>query len=174
MDNVLKPLDMYDIEAVGYREDGANGIVTMKGGKDVNLFKLLKGNVAPPALQGLLPDDTAVAFGHAGNFGEHYGRIEKFLVDPATFPFAMFVSGGLTALTMQSGLAPKALTDPIREGFATALVPDENGNIEPETRSRSDEARRRRSRQVDGPRRRAYGRGKTSPTRAWKRAASCG
>lgn len=132
MDNVLKPLDMYDIEAVGYREDGPNGIVTMKGGKDVNLFKLLKGNVAPPALQGLLPEDTAFALGHAGNFGEHYGRIEKFLVDPATFPFAMFVSGGLTALTMQSGLAPKALTEPVREGFATALVPDENGNIEPE------------------------------------------
>ncbi len=132
MDNILKPLGMYDIDSVGYYEDGPNGVITMKGDKDVNLFKLLKGGTATPALQGLLPEDTAFALGHAANFAEHYGRIEGFLVDPATFPFAMFVSGGLTGLVMQAGLSPKAITESIKEGFAAALVPDENGDIQPQ------------------------------------------
>jgi hypothetical protein len=132
MDDVIGPLGLTKLDAIGYREDGPNGIVTMHGDQSVRLFQLLKGRAGRPTLQMSLPAETAASFAHAADFGPHLRRIEGFLTDKAEFPFAAAVSTGITFLGVRLGMSTETLLEPLKDGFVFALVPDERGRIDPE------------------------------------------
>jgi hypothetical protein len=132
MEDVIGPLGLTKLAAVGYREDGPNGLITMQGDGPVRLFQLLKGNVAAPNLLMNFPADTAFTFGHTADFGPHIRRIEGFLTSKEEFPFAMTVAGGLAFASAQLGIATETLLEPIKEGFAVAMVPDVNGRVDDE------------------------------------------
>lgn len=135
MDDIIRPLGLTKLAAIGYREDGANGIVTMHGDEPVRIFQLLKGKAGKPDLQMALPAETAASFAHAADFGPHLRRIEGFLTDKAEFPFSAVVGTGITFLTVRLGIATETLLEPLKEGFAYGIVADERGKVDPETGS---------------------------------------
>ncbi len=129
MTDIITPLGLTKITAIGYREDGPNGVITAKSDGPINAFQLLKGKTAPPTLQGLLPVDTAFAITHTNDFGEHVKRIQKYLTDPKTFPFAPAVGAGLVAMSMKLGLTLDGAVSPFTDGFVVAAIPDESGKL---------------------------------------------
>jgi hypothetical protein len=132
MDDFVRPLGFTNVAAIGYREDGPNGVVTMKGDGPVRLFQLLKGKSLPPTLQASLPADAAFTFGHTSDFGPQLRRIEAFLTDRKEFPYAPTVAGALTALTLKTGLGTSTILEPLKDGFVVALLPNEHGHTDPE------------------------------------------
>jgi hypothetical protein len=129
MDDVIRPLGLTKVEAIGYRENGPNGVFTLKGSEPIKLFQLLKAKEAPPTLQSNLPAETAVSFTHTGDAGPHLRRIEAFLTDKVAFPFAPMVGAAIATANVKTGLTTEAAFEPLKDGFVIAILPDENGRL---------------------------------------------
>jgi hypothetical protein len=132
MTEVMTPLGIMKITGIGYREEGPNGIVVAKASEPIAAFKLLKGKNGPPGILEKMPADCAFAIGRTEEIGPHLQRIQKFLLDPATFPFAKEVGEGIDSLASSTGIKLDQVLAPLKGGVVFAAVPDDAGKIDDE------------------------------------------
>jgi hypothetical protein len=132
MTEIITPLGLTKIAGIGYHEEGPNGIVIAKGSEPVPAFKLLKGKQGPPGILEKMPADCAFTLGRTDEMGPHLQRIQKYLLDPITFPFAQEVGKNLEKFKSATGLNLDEILGKVKGGLVFAGVPDETGKFDDE------------------------------------------
>lgn len=130
MTEIVTPLGLMKVVGMGYHEEGSNSVFVAKGSEPIAAFKLLKGKSGPPGILEKMPADSAFTLGRTEELGPHLQRIQKFLLDPATFPFSKEVGEGIDSLASTTGLRLDQIFSYLKGAVVFAGVPDETGKFD--------------------------------------------
>ncbi len=129
---VLENLGVFQLATLGWVEDDAYTRASLTASAPIPLFDLFASEQGTPDLLAMLPADTAFAFTWHGDLGTLWKKAAPLLLDVKKNPMAPFLVEGIAQFQRETGLKIEETVALHKSGLVFALMPDENGRINPD------------------------------------------